>query len=405
MSARVVDIRQDEYGTYEDVIPKNGGGVDGTHRFAFWHRGYVDYALILIVFFLAIFGLIMLFSTSSYEAGIKFDNPAYYMSKQMKTVAAGILIMFVLSVFPDYHWYKNLALPLYILAAGLLLLIIPFGTEANGAKRWLNVGFSIQPAEVAKFAMIVFLASLLCIMRDKAATWKGFFFFFASAFPIAGMIYFITDNFSSAFIVMGIAFVMLFVTTPGYRRFIILTVAGFTLVAGVLYYILNYTDPSRSFRFARVFAWRDLEAYASGKGYQTLQSLYAIGSGGIFGKGLGQSIQKTGFIPEAQNDMIFSIICEELGLFGGLAVIIMFFMLLWRLMIITNNAPDLFGSLLVVGVMGHISIQVILNIAVVTNVIPNTGITLPFISFGGSAVLVQLAEIGMVMNVARHIQI
>ena len=405
MSARVVDIRQDEYGTYEDVAPKNGGNSNGTRRFSLLRMGYVDYALILIVFFLAIFGLIMLYSTSSYEAGLKFNNPAYYMMKQMKAVAGGIVFMFIISVFPDYHWYKNLALPLYVLAAGLLLLIIPFGTEAGGAKRWLNVGFSIQPAEVAKFAMIVFLASLLCTMRDKAATWKGFLFFFASALPISAMIYFITDNLSSAFIVMGIAFVMLFVTTPGYRRFLVVTVLGCAAVYGILYYILNYTDPSKSFRFARIFAWRDLEAYSSGKGYQTLQSLYAIGSGGIFGKGLGQSIQKTGFIPEAQNDMIFSIICEELGLFGGLAVIIMFFMLLWRMMIIANNAPDLFGSLLVVGVMGHIAIQVILNIAVVTNVIPNTGITLPFISFGGSAVMMQLAEIGMVMNVARRIQV
>ncbi|MBQ6903465.1 MAG: FtsW/RodA/SpoVE family cell cycle protein, partial [Lachnospiraceae bacterium] len=174
--------------------------------------------------------------------------------------------------------------------------------------------------------------------------------------------------------------------------------------SGLIYYILNYSDPSQSVRFARIFAWHDLESYASGKGYQTLQSLYAIGSGGVFGKGLGESIQKTGFIPEAQNDMIFSIICEELGLFGGMAVIIMFFMLLWRLMIIAQNAPDLFGALLVVGVLGHIAIQVILNIAVVTNLIPNTGITLPFISYGGSAVVMQMAEIGVVMNVARRIK-
>jgi cell division protein FtsW len=141
------------------------------------------------------------------------------------------------------------------------------------------------------------------------------------------------------------------------------------------------------------------------EGYQTLQALYAIGSGGIWGKGLGQSMQKLGFIPEAQNDMIFSIICEELGLFGAIAIIIMFVMLLWRMMVIANNAPDLFGALIVVGVMGHIAIQVILNIAVVTNTIPNTGISLPFISYGGTSVLFLLIEIGLVLSVAKRIQL
>ena len=158
------------------------------------------------------------------------------------------------------------------------------------------------------------------------------------------------------------------------------------------------------FRGERILAWLDPEAYASGKGFQTLQALYAIGSGGIFGKGLGQSMQKLGFIPEAQNDMIFSIICEELGLFGAIAIILLFLLLIWRFMIVANNAPDLFGALLVVGVMGHIAIQVILNIAVVTNTIPNTGISLPFISYGGSSVMFLLIEIGLVLSVSHSIR-
>jgi cell division protein FtsW len=153
----------------------------------------------------------------------------------------------------------------------------------------------------------------------------------------------------------------------------------------------------------RLQIWLNQEEHA--KGYQTLQGLYAIGSGGLFGKGLGASMQKLGFVPEAQNDMIFSIICEELGLFGAVIVITMFLVLLWRMMLIANNAPDLFGSLLVVGVMGHIAIQVILNIAVVTNTIPNTGISLPFISYGGTSVMFLLIEIGLVLNVAKKIQL
>ena len=167
--------------------------------------------------------------------------------------------------------------------------------------------------------------------------------------------------------------------------------------------IVNVPESSAlSYRGRRVLAWLDPGAYASSIGFQTLQALYAIGSGGVFGKGLGESMQKMK-LPEAQNDMIFSIICEELGLFGAIAIMFMFFLLIWRLFVIANNTTDMFGALLVIGVMAHISIQVILNIAVVTNTIPNTGITLPFISYGGTAVIFQLAEIGIALNVARSI--
>lgn len=403
---RVVDVKKDEYGTYEDVkTAYSDGKGGGIFKLSAIKGGYVDYAMILVVFFLAIFGLIMLFSTSSYEAGLKFDDQAFYLKKQIKAVIVGIAGMFFISVFPDYHFYKKISLPFYLFAMGMILLIIPFGSEAKGAKRWLRIGgLSIQPAEIVKIAIIIFAVSVICVMRDKAASWKGMGVFMITVLPPVLMIFKITSNFSSAAIILGIAAVILFVATPGYAKFILMVAGGVALIYGGIYYILNYADPSSSFRFARIYAWNDIEAYADSQGYQTLQSLYAIGSGGIFGKGLGQSMQKTGFIPEAQNDMIFSIICEELGIFGGIAVILMFFLLLWRMMIVANNAPDLFGSLIVVGVMGHIALQVVLNIAVVTNVVPNTGITLPFISYGGSAVVMQLAEIGMVMNVARRIK-
>lgn len=403
---RVVDVKKDEYGTYEDVkTAYSDGKGGGIFKLSAIKGGYVDYAMILVVFFLAIFGLIMLFSTSSYEAGLKFDDQAFYLKKQIKAVIVGIAGMFFVSVFPDYHFYKKISLPFYLFAMGMILLIIPFGSEAKGAKRWLRIGgLSIQPAEIVKIAIIIFAVSVICVMRDKAASWKGMGVFMLTVLPPVLMIFKITSNFSSAAIILGIAAVILFVATPGYAKFILMVAGGVALIYGGIYYILNYADPSSSFRFARIYAWNDIEAYADSQGYQTLQSLYAIGSGGIFGKGLGQSMQKTGFIPEAQNDMIFSIICEELGIFGGIAVILMFFLLLWRMMIVANNAPDLFGSLIVVGVMGHIALQVVLNIAVVTNVVPNTGITLPFISYGGSAVVMQLAEIGMVMNVARRIK-
>ena len=199
---------------------------------------------------------------------------------------------------------------------------------------------------------------------------------------------------------------MIFVSTPDYKKYVLFTVVGGAAIAGGIYYIYTVgMQEGMSFRFKRILAWLEPEKYPSDVGYQTLQSLYAIGSGGIWGKGLGQSMQKLDFIPEAQNDMIFSIICEELGLFGAFAIMLMFVMLLWRMMIIANNANDLYGSLLVIGVMGHIAIQVILNIGVVTNTIPNTGISLPFISYGGSSVLFLLAEIGLVISVASRIQL
>ena len=368
---------------------------------------YVDYGLVFIVLFLLAFGLVMLYSTSSYEANLELGDSAYYLKHQLAAIVVGVGLMMILSRFPSYRVLNRLAVPAYAAAAVLLLMIIPFGYTANGAKRWIRIfGVSVQPAEVAKLAMIIFLASLICKMQRNVVSRKGFFLVMLTPLPICLMVYGITRNLSSAIIIMGIAFLMLFVATPGYRRFILILGGGISAAALIVYAISKASYSSgMNYRFARVLAWLDPEAYASGKGFQTLQALYAIGSGGVFGKGLGQSMQKMGFIPEAQNDMIFSIICEELGLFGAIAVIMMFVLLIWRLMIIANNAPDLFGALLVVGVMGHISIQVILNIAVVTNVIPNTGITLPFISYGGSAVLLQLAEIGMVLNVARNIPV
>ena len=203
---------------------------------------------------------------------------------------------------------------------------------------------------------------------------------------------------------MGITVVMLFVASPEYKRFLLLGAGALAAAALVVFIVTRFTE-KLGFRGERILAWMDPEAYASDVGFQTLQGLYAIGSGGIWGKGLGQSIQKLGYIPEAQNDMIFSIICEELGMFGAIAIMLMFVLLIWRLVVIANNATDLFGALFVVGVLGHVAIQVILNISVVTNTMPNTGISLPFISYGGSAVLFQMAEIGVCLNVARSIEL
>lgn len=370
-------------------------------------ESFSDYTLLFIVLFLLAFGLVMLYSTSAYDANLTYNDSAYLFRKQIFSTLAGLVVLFIVSHLP-YHLWERFAVIGYGVSVALVLLIIPFGIEANGAKRWLRVfGISLQPAEVAKLAMILFLAYLICKMGRNIRTMRGFLVVLGAAAPISGLIYVITRNLSSAIIIMGIAVVMLFVACPDYKRFIILGLIGIAGVAGIVFLIVKMSESGSvgSFRGERILAWLDPEAYASGKGFQTLQALYAIGSGGILGKGLGQSMQKLGFLPEAQNDMIFSIICEELGLFGAIAVLMMFILLIWRCMIIANNAPDLFGALLVVGVMGHIAIQVILNVAVVTNTIPNTGISLPFISYGGSSVMFLLAEIGIVFSVGRGIRL
>lgn len=368
---------------------------------------FFDYTLLFIVLFLLAFGLVVLYSSSAYEGSLLKDpDPAYFLKKQMVSTVIGMAAMIVVANIP-YHFWERFAVLGYIVSIIMILLIIPFGVEANGAKRWLKIaGMSIQPAEVAKLGMILFLASLICRMGRKIRTGKGFFIVLMIPMPVSLLVWQITENMSSAIIILGIAVLMLFVSCPDYKRFILLGAAGTAVCALTLFIIVNAADSgSLGVRGTRILAWLDPEAYASGKGFQTLQALYAIGSGGIWGKGLGKSVQKLGFSPEAQNDMIFSIICEELGLFGAIAIMLMFVLLIWRFMVIANNAPDLFGALLVVGVMGHIAIQVILNVAVVTNTIPNTGISLPFISYGGSAVLFLMIEIGIVLSVGRGIRL
>lgn len=370
---------------------------------------YFDYSLVFIVLFLLGFGLIMVYSASAYEASVSEKlgyDAAYYFKKQAMAAGMGLAAMVVVSRIP-YHFWEKFAIPAYIVSAILIILVLtPLGYEANGARRWLRLGISIQPAEIAKLAMILFLASFINSMDKAIRTRKGFLIVLSVPIPICALVWFITENMSSAIIIFGIAFLMLFVASPDYKKFFLIAAIG---VIAVLLFIFAFKQLEGSellgVRGARVLAWMDPEAYASGKGFQTLQALYAIGSGGIFGKGLGQSMQKLGFLPEIQNDMIFALVCEELGLFGGIAIVLMFLLLIWRFMVIANNASDLFGALLVVGVLGHIAIQVILNIAVVTNTIPNTGISLPFISYGGSSVMFLLIEIGLVLSVARGIRV
>lgn len=366
-----------------------------------------DIILLVVVFFLIGFGLLMIYSTSSYEAGIEYGNSAKFLIQQAKATIIGLVLMFIVSLLP-YGMFKHFDIISYIVAViCVLLLFSPLAITRNGATRWIKIpgtGFNMQPAEVCKVSIILFCASYLVSCKKLLKTEHGIIKFYGGYFAAAGIlavgIWKISNNLSSAIIIFGIAVCMLFVAVPGYLAYIVL---GFIAGIGgvILVFVSSIATEGSSFRFARIRAWLHPEEYSTDIAFQTLQSLYAIGSGGTWGKGLGQSMQKRGFLPESQNDMIFSIICEELGLFGAMVVIILFLALLWSLMMLANSAKDQFGALVIVGVMSHIAIQVILNIAVVTNLMPNTGISLPFISYGGSAVLFLLVEIGMVLSVSK----
>ncbi len=370
---------------------------------------YFDYSLLFVILFLLGFGMLMIYSASSYTAYLDYNgDSAHYLKRQLLACILGMIAMTVVANIP-YHFWEKFAVLAYVFSIAIIPVVkTPLGISSHGATRWFRipgVPLQVQPAEVVKLCMILFLACLVCKLGRNAGTLKGFLFMLVAAMPQAIMIWKITSNLSSAIIVVGISVLMIFVADPHYKKYVLIGSGVVAAASALVYWIISTDAAGGNFRFKRIAIWLHPETDPEGVGFQTLQGLYAIGSGGIWGKGLGQSMQKLNFLPEAQNDMIFSIICEELGLFGAVAVILMFVILLWRMMIIANNAPDLFGAMLVVGVIGHIAIQVILNIAVVTNSIPNTGISLPFISYGGSSVMFLLIEMGLVLSVARRIQL
>lgn len=367
---------------------------------------YFDYSLLAIIIFLLCFGLVMLYSTSSYSAQVKFGDSMYYFKRQLIISIGSFFAMLIVSKI-DYHWYSKVAKLVYWVAFILMALVLtPLGIEANSSRRWLRLpfGLSMQPSEVMKLAIVIFIPLLICKAGSHIKNQKVFGAIFLWGAIAAAGVFILTDNLSTAVIVMGMVCIMLFVAHPETKPFIAIAGIGVAAIAIAVKILDLVMDTSSNFRLRRILVWLHPEEYASDGGYQVMQGLYAIGSGGFFGKGLGNSAQKM-VIPEAQNDMILSIICEELGVFGAIVMLTLFGMLLYRLMFIAQNAPDLYGSLMVTGIFAHIALQVILNVAVVLNLIPTTGITLPFISYGGTSILFLLAEMGLALGVSRQIKI
>lgn len=368
---------------------------------------YFDYSLLAIIIFLMCFGLVMLYSISSYEARTEYGDGMYFLKRQGLIGLGSIVVMMWVSRL-DYHMFSKYAAMSYWGSMLLLALVkfTPLGIEVNGARRWfrLPANQSFQPAEIMKIAVIIFIPYLICRMGNKVHTLKGSLGVVEWGGLAALGVYVLTDNLSSAIIVMGISCCILFVVHKKQKIFLWIAGGGLAVLVAGSYILGRLLENSTSFRLRRIIAWLNPEKYASTISFQTVQGLYAIGSGGFFGKGLGNGVQKT-VIPEVQNDMILSAICEELGVFGAIIILVLFGLLIYRLLFIAQNAPDLYGALIMTGIMSHIAIQVILNVMVVTNMMPNTGITLPFISYGGTSILFLMIEMGMALGISRRIKL
>ena len=392
-----------------------------TNRFFVLGSKGLDTNMIVITMFLIVFGLIMVYSASYYKcsmsAAFEYDS-MHFLKNQALMSVVGLAAMYGVSCINYHFWKKE---PIVILALALsvvltLILLIPsLSITANGATRWVKFGpISFQVAEPVKIAVIVSTAWLADKFGAEEIKWKKFRFkhWVATAWIavpgvfLAGFLGIISDNMSSALIIAIIGVVMYFAWHPKSAIFYIAAIAAVALAGVAIYFLSQQTvvdaeAAEEGFRLTRIRAWLDPYSYESDTSYQSLQALYAIGSGGLFGKGLGNSIQKLGKIPEPYNDFIFSIVCEELGVMGASLLLLMFIYLLYRIFITAQKAEDLFGRMLATGVFSHIALQVVMNIAVVTGAMPNTGVTLPFISYGGTATIFLLIEIGMVLNVQK----
>ena len=361
-------------------------------------EGGFDYSLLLITFCIIGFGMLMIYSASSYSAQVKYDDSTYFLRRQAINVLIGAIAMLIATKF-NYKLFIEPLTPLRIRVVQLLFLFV-IGLQTvvlmqpgalNGANRWLKVGpFSFQPSELTKVVIILMVAYYMYTIPDRFTETKRMLrIFFPLAIPLVLVA---KEDLSSAIVIFLIAFGICVVgAKKRFPYFLMMGVGGF--FAYIYVFFLG-----KGFRMERIEIWRNPETHP--KGAQIVHGLYAIASGGVFGAGLGESMQKLGFLPEPYNDMIFSVICEELGLVGAGLVILLFILLCWRIYLIAMRAPDLFASLICVGVLVHIASQALINIAVVTNTIPSTGIPLPLISYGGSSVIFMMAEIGIVLGIS-----
>ena len=370
-------------------------------------KSQVDFVLIIIIIILLSFGIVMVLSASAPSALAETGDSYTYVTKQAIFAVGGLAIMWFVSKI-DYRIYKKFYWLIYWCSVGVLLLVlIPgLGINAGGARRWINVGFSqFQPSEITKIGMIIFYAGYLSDHKEDLRSFKkGFIYPLLWLMPPVLIALFIQNHLSVGIVMSAITFVMMLMAGCRLLYFILsgLVVGGGGIAALFAYFSMaGDSAGSDNFRLSRILNYMDPWQDPTGQGWQTIQSLYAIGSGGLFGVGLGESKQKYLYVSEPQNDFIFSILAEELGFVGCVVVIVLFALFIWRGILIAMKAPDMFGSLLATGITTLVMVQVVINIGVVTNTIPNTGMSLPFFSAGGTALVMLLGMCGILLNISK----
>lgn len=361
-------------------------------------RGGFDLPFALLTLLLLTIGVVMVLSASyarAYYSATTGHKATYYFVRQLVFAVGGVGVMFILSRFP-MAFYRRIS-PIIMGVALLTLLAVPvIGTKVNGARRWIDLGFTtFQPSEIAKVAVVMYFATLICRYKGRMKTFRyGIAPFGVILVVIVGLLI-LEPHFSASVIILAIGAVMLFL--GGVR--LVWFVGGLAAVGGGLALVMTFFPYASD----RINTWRDPFEYMQGDGYQIVQSLYAIGSGGLMGLGLGQSRQKYLYLPEEHNDFIFSVTCEELGFIGAMAILVLFALLIIRGYWLAMHMRDRYSFLVTAGLTTLLAIQVFLNVAVVTNLIPATGISLPFFSYGGTALLIQLAEMGVILSASRDI--
>lgn len=359
-------------------------------------KGGIDLTFMFLVLILLAIGLIMLFSASYASAYYETGNSFYYISRQLLFAIVGIIGMFVVANI-DYHILHRFAFLIYIGTVFLLILVLFVHTRED-ARRWIPLGFTtFQPSELAKFAVVLIFAHLISTNYDKMKDPKYGVWPFLALMGIVVLLMLLEPHLSGTILILSIGIIMMFVGGTDLKWFMI---GGLLLAAAVVVIVL--IPGVTPYAMSRIQHWRDPWIDPQGKGFQTIQSLYAIGSGGLMGVGIGNSRQKHLYLPEPQNDFIFSVVCEELGFIGATLIILVFVLLIWRGYVIAMRCRDRFGSMLAIGLTTQVGVQTILNIAVVSNTIPNTGISLPFFSSGGTALVMLLAEMGVILSVSRQ---
>lgn len=381
-----------------------------TKKFSKFLNNKMDYVLVITVLILVSLGVVMVLSASAPSALSKTGSSYTYFIKQFGFAVFGIIAMLFVSKI-DYRFYKKYYWGVYVVSVLVLLLVLVphLGKEVNGALRWIEIkGLGqFQPSEITKIGLIIFYAGYLSDHKSELKDfWRGFFKpLIFLAIPVA-ILYRIQNHLSVSLVISVITFVMMLMAGVRVLHFVWAGLAGgagltLLLLKGKIDQIKGVAGTSDSFRLDRIKVFFDPWSDATGTGYQMIQSLYAIGSGGLFGVGLGNSKQKYLYIPEPQNDFIFAIIAEELGFVGCIAIIALFAVFVWRGIVIAIKAPDMFGSLIAVGITTLVAIQAIINIAVVTASIPTTGMALPFFSYGGTALVILLSSVGILLNISR----